>query len=76
MHIVVWHNDEVRRLPLGALFRTGDQWSVYAVEDGRAVLTEVTIGHRDTEAAELIDGLEPEAKIILFPATRSATGLR
>lgn len=73
--IVLWHGEDVRRLPLGALFRTGDRWSVYAVEDGRAVLTEVTIGHRDTEAAELIDGLEPNAKIILFPSDTISDGV-
>ncbi|MEC5324918.1 efflux RND transporter periplasmic adaptor subunit [Aurantimonas sp. A3-2-R12] len=73
--IVLWHGEDVRRLPLGALFRTGDHWSVYAVEDGRAVLTGVSIGHRDTEAAELIDGLEPEAKIILFPSDTVSDGV-
>jgi HlyD family secretion protein len=65
--IVLWHGKDVPRLPLGALFRTGDRWSLYAVEAGRAASQMVEIGHRDAETAEVLDGLETGSCVILFP---------
>lgn len=73
--IVLWRGEDVRRLPLGALFRTGDRWSVYAVEDRRAALRMVEIGHRDAETAEVIDGLETGSCVILFPSDLIADGV-
>ena len=36
--IVSWHGDDVLQVPLGALFRTGDDWTVFRIESGRARL--------------------------------------
>ena len=36
--IVVWHSDSVLQVPVSALFRSGDVWSLFVVEDGRARL--------------------------------------
>ena len=34
--IVVWNNEDVLRLPIGALFRAEGNWAVFAVRDGVA----------------------------------------
>ena len=73
--IVLWHGEDVRRLPLGALFRTGDRWSVYAVEDGRATLRMVDIGHRDAETAEVLGGLTTGTCVVLFPSDTISDGV-
>ena len=36
VRIVVWRSDDVLKVPAGALFRRGDSWAVFVVEDGRA----------------------------------------
>ena len=51
--IVIWEQDDVLQVPTGALFRCGDQWAVFVVREGRAVLQTVEIGHRNSLAAEV-----------------------
>ena len=66
----------LRRLPLGALFRSGNEWSVYVVEDGRAAQRTVVIDHRDGEMAEIRDGLPTGARVILFPSDSVSDGVQ
>jgi HlyD family secretion protein len=47
---------------------------VFAVEDGRAVLETVEIGHRNSLAAELLDGLEAGAQVVVHPSDSLAEG--
>jgi HlyD family secretion protein len=63
-------------LPLGALFRTGDRWTVYVFSEGRARLRRVEIGERNTHAAEVMAGLEPGERVILHPSDRVGDGVR
>ena len=67
----------VVKTPVGciALFRTGDRWSVYAVEDGRAALRMVDIGHRDAETAEVLGGLTTGTCVVLFPSDTISDGV-
>lgn len=65
---------DVLRVPVGALFRIGGRWAVYAVGDGTATLTPVTIGLRNDEHAEVMDGLPEDALVILHPADSIADG--
>ena len=58
----------ILRVPVGALFRSGGDWAVYTVEDGRASLHLVSIGKRNEELAEVLTGLEDGATVILHPA--------
>lgn len=75
VRIALWQADAVRRVPLGALFRSGDAWNVYVVEDGRAVIRTVDIDHRDDAMAELRDGLPEGARVILFPSDSVTDGV-
>ncbi|WNK01451.1 HlyD family efflux transporter periplasmic adaptor subunit [Thalassospiraceae bacterium LMO-JJ14] len=70
--------DEIESLaiPLGAVFRTGDTWSVFTEEDGRAVLRTVELGARNAEHAEVVSGLEAGARVILHPSDQVTDGAR
>ncbi len=68
VRIRIWRGDDVVRVPLAALFRSGTQWSVFKVVDGRAVLTPVTIDHRNTTHAEVTEGLEAGDVVVLHPS--------
>lgn len=74
--IVLWHGDDVLKVPQGALFRDGDRWAVYAVANGRAALTPVTLGRRNGLEAEILDGLAEGEAIILHPGDRVTPGVR
>jgi HlyD family secretion protein len=76
VRIVVWEEDDVVQVPIGALFRTGDQWSVFRDEEGVAVATTVDVGHINTEHAEILGGLEEGDEVILYPSDTISNGAR
>lgn len=64
---IVWENDNVLQIPASALFRYGDGWAVFAVEEGKATRREVQIGHRNDLRAEIIAGLQEDDRVITHP---------
>ncbi len=74
--IVVWHADSVLQVPVSALFRRGDVWNVFVVEDGRARLRTVEVGERTPFTAQIKSGVEAEAVVIVHPANEITDGTR
>ena len=62
VRITVWSAEDVLKVPLGALFRQGNEWALFEVVDGTAQLTRIKIGQRNQQMAEIIEGLEPGAR--------------
>ena len=75
-NISVWEEPNVLQVPVGALFRRADSWSVFVVNDGKAKLRDVTIGRRGGLAAQVIDGLKADDRVILYPGDRVQDGSR
>ncbi len=63
-------------LPLGAVFRTGENWSVFVENDGRAILRRIELGARNADHAEVVSGLEAGARVILHPSDQVMDGAR
>lgn len=77
VRIAIWSAPDVAQVPIGALFRTGNRWAVFAVDaGGRARLTPVELGRMNDEAAELRSGLRAGARVILHPGEKVAEGVR
>ncbi len=76
VHINLWHADDAVRVPMGALFRRGDEWHVFKVVEGAAQSVLVDIDHRNNTYAEVLDGLAPDDVVILHPNDRVADGVR
>jgi HlyD family secretion protein len=74
--IITWASPRVVKVFNSALFRTGGEWSVFVVRDGRARTQHVRIGHRGLTEAEVLDGLEADDVVIVFPSDRVAEGVR
>ena len=74
--ITIWHADDVVTVPTGALCRTGADWAVFVVVDGRARRTGLTLGHRTPLAAEVTAGLEAGARVVVHPPDTLADGDR
>lgn len=72
----VWHGGSVLSVPVAALFRDGDQWAVYVIEQGRARLRRVRIGHMGDNAAEIRGGLSEGAAVVLYPDDSVRDGMR
>jgi HlyD family secretion protein len=67
VRVIVSEAKEVVRVPLGALFRTGEGWAVYVVENDRARLRAVSVGAQDEQFREIRRGLEIGEQVVLFP---------
>ncbi len=74
--IVVWRDDNVLQVPLGALFRHGEEWAVFKIVDGRARITPVDIAQRNLRNAQVTRGLSAGDTIILYPSDRIVDGTR
>lgn len=71
---VILFEGEVLKLPLGAFFRQGEEWAVFIAADGRARLRRVAVGHRNSLAVEIREGLVPGERVILYPSDRIKDG--
>jgi len=71
--IVVWR-DNVVSVPMGALFRRGDDWVVFVTENGTARVRTVQLGHRSDAAAEIVAGLAVGDIVIVHPSDALGDG--
>src|SRR6516162_6091082 len=76
VHVAIWSADDALTVPVSALFRKGDDWAVFAVEDGRARTALVKIGHRNNRVAEVLAGLAAGAEVVLHPSDRISDGTK
>lgn len=74
--VVVWAGAEVLKVPLGALFRRGSDWAVFVLDQGRARLRRLQVGHRNEREAEILEGLKEGERVILYPGERIQDGQR
>jgi HlyD family secretion protein len=72
----VWAAPRVLSVPVAALFRDGESWAVYVVDQGRARRRRVQVGHLGTAGAEVAAGLSPGTEVILYPGDDVRDGQR
>lgn len=74
--IILWSDDRALKIPLTALFREGNAWAVFVVQENVARLRELELGGRNGIDAEVRAGLEAGEQIIATPSDRIAEGVR
>ncbi len=74
--VVIWHSNDALQVPLGALFREGDNWAVFVVTNGRAERRLVTIAERNLHAARVVEGLKAGNVVVLHPSDRVHDGVK
>ena len=74
VHVNIWQADSVMKAPVAALFRTGDDWTVFSIKHGRARTTPVKIGHRNSRMVEIVSGLSEGDQVVLHPSDRIDDG--
>ncbi|MEI6607175.1 MAG: HlyD family efflux transporter periplasmic adaptor subunit [Verrucomicrobiota bacterium] len=67
VRVAVWHGDDVLVVPAGALFREGNVWKTFIFRDGRAVSTEVGVGHSDGRLTEVLTGIAAGTAVLVHP---------
>lgn len=74
--IVTWHGENILQVPVGALFRRGNDWMTYLAGHNRARLTRVEIAHNNGISAQVISGLKQGQRVILHPSDTIADGVK
>lgn len=74
--MTVWQAPNVITAPASAVFQRGQGWRVFVVDHGRAHLRQVEIGHRTEASVEIVRGLTPGTKVVLFPSDKIEEGVR
>ena len=74
--VVTWSADDVLRVPVAALFRTGGRWAVFRAIDDTARLTFVEVGRNNGQFAEVLAGLNAAETVVLYPGERITDGTR
>jgi len=74
--IVVWFAPIVSKVPASALFRHDGGDAVFVVREGRATITPVRIGQRNSREAEVLEGLAVGAAVIRYPTNDLTDGMR
>jgi len=73
---VLWEGADVLQVPASALFRSGEGWAVFAIEQKRARLKAVEIGRRNGLSAEILSGLAEGAVVVASPDDQVTNGVR
>ncbi len=74
--IIIERRSKVLKVPVGALFRTGQDWSVFVndggAKSGVALLRRVTLGVRNSLEAEVVEGLKDDERVVVHPSDQVA----
>ncbi len=73
---ILWHGDNVLTIPASALFRRGDGWAVFVVDDGRARRVAVKVGQRNGLKAQVLAGLQEGQRVVTHPSEAVEDGVR
>lgn len=64
---LLWHQDNVMQVPSASLFREGDGWALYVVENDSAQLRAVELGQRNGLMAQIVTGVQAGERVIVHP---------
>ena len=64
------------KAPIGAVFRHGDEWAAFRVDDGVARLVPVAIGHRGDTEVEVLSGLAMGTDVVVYAGDRVRDGVK
>jgi HlyD family secretion protein len=72
---VIWEGENALKVPAGALFRQGDGWAVFVVDNGRTVLRPVRVGQSNGLETEVLEGLDENDTVIVHPSDKVRPGV-
>lgn len=68
VRVIVWETDDTLKIPTGSLFRSGTEWAVFKVSDGKALLRKIKIGQINNLEAQVLEGLVQSDLVIVHPS--------
>jgi HlyD family secretion protein len=74
--IVIWEGEQILKVPTSALFRAGQEWTVFVTNGKRVLLRPVDIGQRNDLEAEVLSGLSEGDRVVVHPSDKLQDGVR
>ena len=68
VQVILWDAADVLLVPSSAVYRSGNEWSVFTVRKGKAHSSPIQIGHRGESQWEVIEGLHVGDIVITHPS--------
>lgn len=75
-HIVVQRVEQAVKVPVGALWRDGERWALFATEGERARRRHVELGPRNGVEAVVLSGLAAGERVVVYPSDALTDGAR
>lgn len=64
---IIWESKDALRVPVSALFRSGADWAVLLVKDGRIMRQPVRLGERGELYGQVLGGLSAGEVVVTYP---------
>jgi HlyD family secretion protein len=74
VRILVEELAEAVTIPIGALFRRGENWLVFVIDEGRAKLRNVDVARRSGRLAAISAGVQAGEVVVLYPPAKLTNG--
>ena len=74
LRIVEWQTDDALSVPLSAIFKRGEEWSVFVAKDGIATERLIRLGRRNNQMAEVLGELNAGEAVITHPGEALTEG--
>ena len=76
VRIIVSSRENVLKVPVSSLVRSGSDWALYVVDNDHAARRVVQLGERNSLEAEVTGGLSGSERIIVFPSDAITDGVK
>jgi HlyD family secretion protein len=73
---ILQEEGDALQVPASALFRSGENWAVFRVVNGRAKVTLVELGIRSGLASQVVGGISAGDEVIIYPGDNVVDGTR
>lgn len=72
---ILWESGDVLQIPASALFRDGEGWAAFVVEQGKAVKRRVEVGQRSGLSTQILSGIKADERVIVHPDEQVREGV-
>ena len=76
VRIVTWRDPAALKVPVGSLFRRGEDWAIFVIDNGWARVQPVQLGQRSDREAQIVKGLSEGQTVVMFPPDTLEEGAR
>ncbi|WP_296422904.1 HlyD family efflux transporter periplasmic adaptor subunit [Yoonia sp.] len=76
LRIIEWQTDDTLQVPLSAVFKRGETWTVFVADGDIARERAITLGRRGSQFAQVLDGLVAGDAVVMHPNDNLSPGQR